>query len=103
MTVLIFENASGEQTRVEATAGNSVMETALAAGVDGILADCGGGCSCATCHCYVDPGIFPEADGIEREMLECVLNPQPRSRLSCQLVVSEAMGEVVIQLPESQI
>jgi len=103
MTTINFKDAEGNISAVEAEVGESVMQVAMNAGIDGILADCGGGCSCATCHCYVEPGTFPEADEIESEMLECVLEPKDNSRLSCQLVITSEMESLVIELPENQI
>lgn len=103
MTTVNFKDAAGNISAVEASVGENIMQVAINAGIDGILADCGGGCSCATCHCYVAPGIFPAPDEIESEMLECVLEPEENSRLSCQLVITEEMDGLVIQLPANQI
>ena len=73
--------------------------------IDGVLAECGGSCSCATCHCYVDEAWFEkvgEADGTEKIMLEMAIDPQPTSRLSCQIKVTEELDGLVVRLPESQ-
>lgn len=102
MTKLIFVEHDGTRHTVEATPGESVMRAALEHMVPGILADCGGSCSCATCHGYVEKGIFPDQDPIESAMLECVLEPQETSRLTCQLIVAQGMGDIEIRLPASQ-
>ena len=97
---------SGKEHQLEADEGKSVMQAALDALVPGILADCGGACSCATCHCYVDEAWFarlPGAEGAERDMLECALDPQANSRLSCQLRVTAQTDGLVIRLPKSQV
>ena len=81
VTYIAFD---GNETTVDAKEGMSVMQTAVNNGVDGIVAECGGACSCATCHVYVDEGWFdklPEAQSMEKEMLDFVMSPQPTSRL----------------------
>jgi 2Fe-2S ferredoxin len=103
MTKLTFIEHNGTRHTVEATPGESVMRAALEHMIPGILADCGGCCSCATCHAYVDAGIFPDKGPIESDMLDCVLEPRETSRLTCQLVVTEEMGDIEIRLPASQI
>ncbi|MEX1670905.1 2Fe-2S iron-sulfur cluster-binding protein [Zhongshania guokunii] len=103
MTKIVFEDADGNRQAAEVDAGTSVMQAAMDSSVAGILADCGGGCSCATCHCFVTRGVFPDPDEIESQMLECVLEPEVSSRLSCQLIVREDMDGLVIKLPRNQI
>ncbi len=82
------------------------MEGAVDANIPGIEAECGGMCSCATCHVYVDPAWFEAIsapDHIERDMLECVLDLEETSRLSCQIEVGDELDGLVVRLPESQI
>lgn len=102
ITYIAFD---GTETTVEAKEGMSVMQTAVNNGVDGIVAECGGACSCATCHVYVDEGWFdklPEAQAMEKEMLDFVMSPQPTSRLSCQIKVTAELDGLVVNTPESQ-
>lgn len=102
ITYIAFD---GTETTVEAKEGMSVMQTAVNNGVDGIVAECGGACSCATCHVYVDEGWFdklPEALAMEREMLDFVMSPEPTSRLSCQIKVTAELDGLVVKTPESQ-
>ena len=102
ITYIAFD---GTETTVEAKEGMSVMQTAVNNGVDGIVAECGGACSCATCHVYVDEGWFdklPEALAMEREMLDFVMSPEPTSRLSCQIKVTADLDGLVVKTPESQ-
>ena len=102
ITYIAFD---GTETMVEAKEGMSVMQTAVNNGVDGIVAECGGACSCATCHVYVDEGWFdklPEALAMEKEMLDFVMSPQPTSRLSCQIKVTAELDGLVVNTPESQ-
>jgi 2Fe-2S ferredoxin len=90
---------------VEAKVGTSVMQAAVDNMIDGIVGECGGSCSCATCHCYVDDAWVSKLtppSGMERDMLECVLEPRPNSRLSCQIKLTAELDGLVVHLPESQ-
>ena len=102
ITYIAFD---GNETTVDAKEGMSVMQTAVNNGVDGIVAECGGACSCATCHVYVEQEWFdklPEAQNMEKEMLDFVMSPQPTSRLSCQIKVTAELDGLVVNTPESQ-
>jgi 2Fe-2S ferredoxin len=82
------------------------MRAAVDALVPGILADCGGSCSCATCHCFIDDGWFarvPAAGAEELELLECALGATEQSRLSCQVRVNAGLDGLVVRLPKSQV
>jgi 2Fe-2S ferredoxin len=82
------------------------METAIDHDVAGIIAECGGACSCATCHVYVDPAWLPKLPApapIEDGMLDCVLDRRPNSRLSCQIRIRDELDGITINVPESQI
>lgn len=105
MPTIIFIEHNGNEHRVETSIGSSAMNAAVNGGVPGILADCGGSCSCATCHGYVDPSWFdrlPPAGEHEREMLEGALDVNENSRLTCQILISENTDGLIIRLPESQ-
>ena len=102
VTYIAFD---GDETIVDAKEGMSVMQSAVNNGVDGIVAECGGACSCATCHVYVDEAWFeklPETQAMEKEMLDFVMSPQPTSRLSCQIKVTAELDGLVVNTPESQ-
>lgn len=106
MPKVIFIQADGTSSEVSAISGDSVMETAIDNDVRGIVAECGGACSCATCHVYVDDewlSKLPEPDALEDGMLDCVINRQPNSRLSCQIRVSDEIDGISVRIPESQI
>jgi 2Fe-2S ferredoxin len=95
----------GAQYEVDVPVGTSVMQGAVDNMIDGIVGECGGSCSCATCHCYVDEAWLaklPRPSGMEKDMLECVLEPRPNSRLSCQIVVTPELDGLVVRMPESQ-
>jgi 2Fe-2S ferredoxin len=106
MVEIVFIEPSGNKLPVDVTEGWSLMQAATAAGVDGILGECGGSCACATCHCYVDEsrlGDLPAPTESELGMLDNVTaERRPNSRLACQIKASAALEGVVIVLPESQ-
>ena len=106
MVNLTFESHTGERRTVAATAQDSVMQAALDNGINGILADCGGALSCATCHVHIAPEwmeqVGPPSD-TEATMLEMAIEPDETSRLSCQIVVTEALDGLRIILPASQL
>lgn len=90
---------------VDADDGSFVMNAAIDNLVPGIDADCGGECSCATCHVVVDDqwiGVVGQPGEREESMLD--LNPErePNSRLSCQIPVTEEIDGIVVRVPEFQ-
>ena len=93
-------------TTLDIDVGTSVMQAAVFNGIDGIVAECGGSCMCATCHVYVQEdqlAMIPPMEPDEDAMLEGTASPRhPNSRLSCQLVVSPQMDGLVVYLPETQ-
>ena len=96
----------GKETALDIDVGTSVMQAAVFNGVDGIVAECGGSCMCATCHVYVREdqlAMTPPMNPDEDAMLEGTASPRrPNSRLGCQLVVSPEMDGLVVYLPETQ-
>ncbi len=95
----------GTTTEVDAVVGSTVMQTAVDNAIEGIVAECGGACSCATCHCYIE-GEMQEIVGgpnpIEQEVLQFAIDPQDNSRLGCQIDITEEMDGLIVRLPESQ-
>ena len=88
MPKLIVVTREGEEREIDGDAGLSVMEVIRDAGIDEMLALCGGCCSCATCHVHVDPAFadkLPELSEDEDDLLESTDHRQPTSRLSCQI------------------
>ena len=106
MTVRITYVAfNGDERVIEAAPGMSVMEAAKRNDVPGIDADCGGGCSCGTCHVYVDPAWLARVGartGIEEATIEFADNVEANSRLSCQIKVTEELDGLIVRTPESQ-
>ena len=104
MTVITFIQHDGSERMVDGDVGLSLMETALKHDVPGIDADCGGGAICGTCHCFVEEsaGPLPDVDPQEESMLGLRPDRESNSRLSCQLQVSDSIGDMTIKLPEFQ-
>ncbi|MBS1844507.1 MAG: (2Fe-2S)-binding protein [Actinobacteria bacterium] len=102
-----FIDADGSETTATAASGQSLMEAAIANGIDGIVAECGGNMMCATCHVYVDEpwaDRLPPRSPVEDEMLgETVCPRRAGSRLSCQIRVDEDLDGLVVELPEAQV
>ena len=103
ITYIEFNEAQHE---VSVSSGGSLMEAAVDNDVPGIVAECGGSCSCATCHVYVDAAwaerLGPPSTH-ETDMLECVVDQQDNSRLSCQIQITDELDGLVVRLPEFQI
>ena len=96
----------GSRETIEATAGRTAMEAARDNNIRGIRAECGGECSCSTCHCYLDPtwvGRVPSRSQDEASLLEFAFEPRDASRLACQLLVTEALDGLVLHVPEQQV
>jgi len=105
MPVVTYICHDGAINEIEVASGTSVMQGAVDNMIDGIVAECGGSCSCATCHCYIDEAWLdkvPPASEMEKDMLECVLEPEDNSRLSCQITVTDELDGLVVKLPASQ-
>jgi 2Fe-2S ferredoxin len=105
MTKITYIEHNGAEHVVEAEDGKSVMQTAIDNLVPGIVGDCGGCCTCATCHGYVEGGwvarLKPKSED-ENMMLEGALAVQSNSRLTCQITVHPELDGLVVRLPESQ-
>lgn len=106
MPKITYRLADGTDQTADVPAGWSLMEGAMKNGLRGILADCGGACSCATCQVIVPEEwaeLIPPAGADETAMLEFAADPQPGSRLSCQISVTEALDGMVVHLPRTQL
>lgn len=106
MPKAIFIDSNTEaQYEVDVEVGQSLMEAAVDNMIDGIIGECGGVCSCATCHVYVNPeweAKIPEADDMEEAMLDMANEPQHNSRLSCQIEMTEELDGITVVMPKSQ-
>ena len=106
MPIVNYVSPSGISRQIDVPSGMSVMQAALNHRVEGILAECGGNCMCATCHVYVDPsflGRVPPAKDNEKFMLSIAAEgPETNSRLSCQIKMSEELNGIIVRLPAKQ-
>lgn len=105
MPTIVYIEPDGTRRAVSAPVGLSVMEAALSHQIEGIIALCGGACACATCHVYVEPewlGRLEPRDDMESGMLEAAFEPQPNSRLSCQIPITAELDGLTVRVPSKQ-
>lgn len=100
-----FIESDGSVHSGDTEEGQSLMRAAQELDVPGVVAECGGMCACATCHCYVDPEwidkLEPKSE-LEEGMLEGAWEPGPTSRLTCQIVVDDRIDGIVLRVPPRQ-
>ena len=103
MPNVTYELSDGTVHDIEVPCGQSVMDGSVRRNLPGIVAECGGSCSCATCHVFVNDSesCFVEPTDEERELLEFAEGVQPNSRLSCQLIVTESCAGVRVTVPDT--
>lgn len=105
MPKIVFIEPGGARRAIDAPLGVSLMEAARQHAVQGIVAQCGGACACATCHVYVAPSWLERLEPreeMEEGMLELAWEPRPNSRLSCQIPVTAALDGLEVTVPEQQ-
>lgn len=106
ITITLYEHGQSDGRRIQAKPGTTLMKAALANDIEGIAADCGGTLTCATCHVMVRapwaeqlPPMHSDEDG----MLDFAASArQAHSRLSCQIVLTEALDGMEVDLPPTQ-
>lgn len=107
MAKIVFQDDQGITHDIEAEPGQSLMRIALAHQLGGIVAECGGNCACATCHVYLDDATaaqLPPPSEHEADMLDFTAAERlPGSRLSCQVVVTEALSGMIVRIPHTQV
>jgi len=107
MAKITYIEFNGTQHVVEVANGLTVMEGARDNAIPGIDADCGGACACSTCHAYIHPdwvARLPPIEEMEADMLDFAYETDPkRSRLTCQIKVTDALDGLIVQMPEKQI
>ena len=106
MTKITYKDNKGNSKTIEVENGLSVMEGAIQNNIPGIDADCGGSMSCATCHVYVKEDWYdklPKKEMGEDDMLDQAYEPNSKSRLSCQIMVSDDLDGLCVYMPEKQV
>ena len=101
MPKLIVVTREGEEREIIGEAGLSVMEVIRDAGIDEILAQCGGCCSCATCHVHVDPDFAAKLKPMspdEDDLLDSTSDRDEFSRLSCQIELTEGLDGLKVRI-----
>ena len=105
MAKITYIDFEGKSRTVEVENGLSVMEGAIQNDIPGIDADCGGSMACATCHVYVEQtwlDKLPKAEDGEIDMIDMASEPKKNSRLSCQLIVSDELDGLIVNIPSKQ-
>ena len=101
-----YVSHAGDTRQVAVPIGDSVMEGAIKNGIDGIVAECGGACQCATCHVYVDQaflGLLKPIQEDEDEMLNTTASERrANSRLGCQIPVTKELDGLIVRTPAAQ-
>ena len=101
MSELVVTSRGGHETVIDAVGGQSVMENIKEAGLDELLALCGGVCACATCHVYIDPafgGLLAPMGEDEDDLLSGSAHRRPESRLSCQIPFDDRLAGLKCQI-----
>jgi 2Fe-2S ferredoxin len=105
MPKITYIEHGGTSRTVEAEIGATVMEVALRNEITGIVAECGGSCTCATCMVHVEErwrATVGPPSAEEEDMLDTAFDVRPNSRLSCQIKVTEALDGLVVRTPAYQ-
>ena len=105
MSKVIYITPNGERIEVEVENGYSIMEGAINNNIDGIVAECGGACECATCHSYIDDNWLsrlPEMDDMEDSMLDAAYERQSNSRLTCQIEMNDDLDGLIIYIADNE-
>lgn len=104
MPKIHYITPDGIQHDVDVETGYSVMEGAINNDIEGIVAECGGACACATCHSYIDDAWLdklPQMDDMEDSMLDAAFERKSNSRLTCQLEVTDAFDGLVVHVADN--
>ena len=102
---VVFELPDGAIEIHNGKAGETVMDVALDNGVPGIIAQCGGGCTCCTCHCWIDPewwAAVGPAHQDELDLLAFAWGVSEHSRLACQVQLDQRLNGLRVRVPEQQ-
>ena len=105
MPKVIYITPDETRHEVEVETGYSIMEGAINNNIEGIVAECGGACACATCHSYVDAAWtdkIPAMDDMEDSMLDAAFERKDNSRLTCQIEMSDELDGIVIHVADNE-
>lgn len=102
--IICVDDSDDSRHELDVPSGTSLMESAVAANVPGIVAECGGSCSCATCHVYVDDkwlGELEEPTPEEADLIEFLDGARSNSRLSCQILLTDELDGLTVHVADS--
>lgn len=105
MPKVTYITPDGVHHDVEVANGYSVMEGAINNNIEGIVAECGGACACATCHSYIDDAWLaklPEMDDMEDSMLDAAYERKHNSRLTCQIEMNDSLDGLVVHVADNE-
>lgn len=105
VATITFVEHDGTAHTVDAEVGSTVMEAAMRNGIDAIVAECGGSCTCATCLVHVDDKwgeIVGPPSSEEEDMLDMAFEVKPTSRLACQIKVTKEIDGLIVHTPAYQ-
>ena len=105
MAKITYITSENKTHTIDVQNGLSVMEGAVQNDIPGIDADCGGGMACATCHVYVKEewlDKLPSKEDGEEDMLDMAFEPKKNSRLSCQIIISDELDGLTVDIPLKQ-
>ena len=105
MTKVTYIDYQGNSKTLDVENGLTVMEGAVQNNIPGIDADCGGSMACATCHVYVEEkwlDKMPKPEDGEVDMIDMAFEPKKNSRLSCQIIISDELDGLIVNIPSKQ-
>ncbi len=105
MPKIVFTEPGGGRREIDAPLGITLMEAARQHGVQGVVAQCGGACACATCHVYIERSWLARLgprEEMEEAMLENAWEPRDNSRLSCQIHITADLEGLPVTVPQRQ-
>ena len=105
MTKITYIEHNGKEHTIDVQNGLTVMEGAVQNDIPGIDADCGGSMACATCHVYVKDDWYNKLDEKsegEDDMIDQAYDPKKNSRLSCQIIISDELDGLTVDIPSKQ-
>jgi 2Fe-2S ferredoxin len=105
MPKIHFIAATGAAKEISADAGLTLMEVAIDNNIEGVVAECGGACACATCHVYIaDEWLakLPAMDDMEDAMLDSAMERRAGSRLSCQIELNDELDGLTLTVADNE-
>lgn len=106
MPIVRFLLPDGSERALNVPVGVSLMEAARQDGIEGVVAECGGGAICGTCHVHIQKECYDKLDPpemTEAALLQIVPDASETSRLSCQIIMTEDLADMCVRVPAEQL